>query len=398
MEATQVIGTIGEDEPKTHSQPIPVVYMIDHLYAVDGGGEQALLKILRHLPRDRFSPSVVTFIAKDRSLELLHELRCPTHVYPMRRTYDWNGLKAAIRVRSLLRSEQVRIVHTFFETSNTWGGLITKLSGPMLVSSRRDMGILKRAKHRAAYRLINKLSDGVQVVSGQLRRICVETDRLPPDRVFTGYNGVDIDRIDGTETSSAQRSEFGLCGASHVVCTVASIRAVKGLDTFVQAAAIVHRELPSARFVIAGACQDPNYLRELQQMITALRLQNHVCFLGSVNEVFSLLKLSDVFCMLSRSEGFSNALLEAMACSLPCVATSVGGTPEVLKNGENGFLIPPEDPRKAASRILTLLQSPTVASRIGKAARKTVETHFTSQLMVTHLVQLYERLLSSEVR
>ena len=72
MEATQVIGTIGEDEPKTHSQPIPVVYMIDHLYAVDGGGEQALLKILRHLPRDRFSPSVVTFIAKDRSLELLH--------------------------------------------------------------------------------------------------------------------------------------------------------------------------------------------------------------------------------------------------------------------------------------------------------------------------------------
>ena len=74
--------------------PVRVTYIIDHLHNISAGGEQALLRIIRHLPRDRFTPSVVTFKVKPRSVQILQELECPLHVFPIQRTYDWAGMKA----------------------------------------------------------------------------------------------------------------------------------------------------------------------------------------------------------------------------------------------------------------------------------------------------------------
>lgn len=374
--------------------PASIMYMIDHLYNIAGGGEQALFRTIRHLPRDRFLPSVVTFSVKPRSVEILRDLQCPLYLFPMQRTYDWNGLSVALRVQQLFRLQKPSIVHTFFETSNTWGGLITKLSfGPLLVSSRRDMGILRSTKHRIAYSLINKLSDGVQVVSERIRRVCIESEKISPQKVFTVHNGIEMDNIDRAKVSGALEQRLGFARASHVITTVASIRRVKGLDTFLRAAAIVRHEFPSVLFVIAGWRNEPFYFEQLQRLVNDLGITENVVFLDELDEVFSLLKLSDVFCLLSLSEGFSNALLEAMASRLPCVATNVGGNPEAIEDGRNGFLVPPKDPESAAQRIIWLLRNPELAARMGCAARKTVEERFTSEIMIGELVCLYDHVL-----
>jgi glycosyltransferase involved in cell wall biosynthesis len=116
-------------------------------------------------------------------------------------------------------------------------------------------------------------------------------------------------------------------------------------------------------------------------------------FLGPSRDVFSALKQSDIFCLLSRNEGFSNAVLEAMACGLPCVVTDVGGNREAISEGQTGFLVPSEDAEAAAARILTLIENPECAKQMGQRGRATVQEKFTTDAMVTRLVSLYHGLL-----
>jgi glycosyltransferase involved in cell wall biosynthesis len=392
--AAEADPTLSDGGSERRFPPARVTYMIDHLYSVEGGGEQALLRIIRHLPRNRFRPSVVTFNVKPRTAEILRELDCPLSVFPVRHTYDWDGLHTALRIRRFLRAQKPDIVHTFFESSNTWGGLITKLSfGPLLVSSRRDMGILRSSKHRIAYKLVNILSDGVLAVSREVRRMCVETEGINPDKVFTVYNGIDTAKVDSVASDSLTRLKYGLENASHIVTTVANIREVKGLDTLLRTADIVRRKFPSVLFVIVGWPNERLYFNELQRLTKDLGLECNVRFLGPVEDVFSLLKISDVFCLPSRSEGFSNALLEAMACELPCVATRVGGNPEAITDGEDGFLVPSENPEAAARQVGELLEKPGYAKGMGRNARKTVESKFTAKIMIEQLTTLYDNLL-----
>jgi glycosyltransferase involved in cell wall biosynthesis len=378
--------------------PVYVTYIIDHLCNIEAGGEQALLRIIRHLPRSRFQPAVVTFNVKPRSVRILQELECPLHVFPVQRTYDWAGLKTAWRIRRLLAAKSPGIVHTFFETSNIWGGLIAKLSfGPLLVSSRRDMGVLRSTKHRLAYKVVNRLADRVLAVSQEVSRFCIECERIRPDKVTTVYNGVDLARVDRAEDSGSFRKNLELDKASHLVTTLANIRRIKGLDVFIKAAAIVRSRFKSAVFVIAGWPNEPQYFTELQRLVADLGLQSNVRFLGEVENVFPLLKQSDVFCLLSRSEGFSNALLEAMACRLPCVATRIGGNTEAIDDGSNGYLVPAEDTQAAAERITLLLESPERGFQIGQAARRTVEAKFTVEDMIAQLIRTYCDLLNPQI-
>jgi glycosyltransferase involved in cell wall biosynthesis len=376
--------------------PVRVVYMVDSLREPQGGGEQALLRTIRHLPRDRFQPSVVTFSLIPRVREILRELECPLYLFPMQRTYDWTGLNAALRISRLFRTIKPDIVHTLFESSNTWGGLVTKLSvGALLVSSRRDMGILRSTKHKIAYTLVDKLADGVHVVSEELRRRCIDIEHVRPEKVFTVHNGVDLSLIDSAVGGYQLKRSLGLNRASHVVATVANIRKVKGIDTLLETADIVRRKFSSVMFAIVGSSNEPRHFRELQRFIKDRGLESNVRFLGPLEDVFPFLKLADVFCLLSRSEGFSNALLEAMACRLPCVVTRLGGNAEAIADGENGFLVPTDDPSAAAARITNLLQEREYAWEVGQKARRTVESRFGVEMMVDQLTFVYDSLLKS---
>jgi len=103
--------------------------------------------------------------------------------------------------------------------------------------------------------------------------------------------------------------------------------------------------------------------------------------------------MADVFCLPSRSEGLSNALLEAMACGLPCVATDVGGNSQVVADGENGFLVPSEQPQLLAEKLVQLLQDAALRKRMGQCSRQIVQDRYTVQHMVERLAGLYDELL-----
>jgi L-malate glycosyltransferase len=384
-EASSQALAIGDAKARPH-----VLFLIDHLMAL-GGGETNLLKVVELMPPELIRCSIATFRIKP---EIRQSIPVPVYVFPWKRFFHLDAWKAVIALRKLIRTEKVDIVQTYFETSNLWGGLVAKLSGALLLSSRRDMGILRKSRYALAYRIVNRLSDRVLAVSEEVKRFCIDADRIDPNKVSVVYNGVDLKQIAAENSDDNPFADADWAGASHVITCLANIRRVKGIDTLIQTAQRVCRELPDAVFVIAGSLYERDYSEEMQSMIRRLGLEKNVKLLGFVGDPVPLLKMSDAFCLLSRSEGFCNALLEAMACGVPSVVTRVGGNPEAITDGENGFLAPVEDDAIAAERLLTLLRDPEQGARIGESGRKSVQTRFSAEGMIQKLIGVYRDLLA----
>ena len=370
------------------NQLIHVLYVIDQLCEA-GGAERLLLKMIRLLPKDRFRCSVITFKMR-ADLEAFHNFPCEIHVFPIQRTWDLQAVRTACKLAAFIRSQKVSVVHTFFETSDLWAGTIARLfSRCALISSRRDMGILRAPKHRIAYRLVNRLFHEVHAVSDSVRQHCIAEGGLDARRAITVYNGVSVPK----RRSGRLPQRCLLPEGRKIITAVGHVRSVKGYDVLIRAATLVLEKEPDVLFVIAGDNHDPDHYQELQRMVAERRIEKNVLFLGAVEDVPGVLRESDVFVLPSRSEGLSNALLEAMALELPCVATTVGGNAEVVDDEKSGYLVPSEDAPALAGGLLKLLGDPHEAARMGRRGREIVEAVFSEQAMIDKLVRSYERVL-----
>jgi glycosyltransferase involved in cell wall biosynthesis len=377
-----------EEHSRTH-----VLFVIDQL-CESGGAERMLLNTIRLLPPERYRCSLITFKI-DASLELFRNLPCPHQVFPLRKTYDWNALQTALKLREFIETENVQIVHTFHETSDLWAGVISKLGRhrPALVSSRRDMGILRSPKHRVGYRMLSSLFDLVLTVSEKVRVFCIQQDHLSPEKVVTLYNGLELENIPDAAERRNLREALHVDPAVPIIVTVGHIRQVKGIDVLVETAAKVTRKFPNVLFLVIGRNCDPGHFQSIDARISELGIQKNVLFMGESEKILSLIQACDVFFLPSRSEGFSNALIEAMACCLPCVATRVGGNDEAVQEGSSGYIVENEDAQAAAEALETLLREPLKAKAMGAAGRRIVEQRFTASVMIHKLMECYGGLL-----
>jgi glycosyltransferase involved in cell wall biosynthesis len=366
------------------SRPIGVLYVIDELRQL-GGAERNLLRMLQHLPGDRFRPYVLTFHFNE-AVEAFRAIPCPIVVYPVHNLYSLNPVRYAPRLLEWIRQEQIRIVHTFFETADLWAGVVAHVGARVrLVSGRRDLGIQRNWRLNVLYRLLGGIFDQVQAVSDQVRDYVIQTDRLDPARVVTVPNSIELDRIPQNANERMENRP--------VITTVANIRHVKGIDVLVRTAAQVVKAHPEALFVVAGRVIENEYYARLTRLAAELGIAGNVRFLGELDDPLPLLARSDVFFLPSRSEGMSNALLEAMASSLPSVATAVGGNCQLIQDDQTGFLVPSEDVGAAAGRIIQLLDEPEHARHLGHAARRLVEEQYSVEAVMRLLVRQYEALL-----
>jgi glycosyltransferase involved in cell wall biosynthesis len=364
-----------------------ILFVVDQFGKTLGGGERIVLKIAALLPNYGYRASILTFSAHPESAALKSP-PCPIYLLPLQRTYDLTALRAALEFRAFLKEHRIQIVHTFFESSDLWAGLVTKtMSKAKLVWARRDMGILRTRKHQVAYRLMAGMPDAVFAVSEQVRQHSIEVDRVDPAHVQTIYNGLNLEDWNTAPRPAKAQGEF-------LVTTVGNIRRVKGHDVFIKAAAAIVPHFPKVSFSIAGDVLEPGYFTELQDLVQDLNLANHVRFEGGVTNLRQYLAAADVFVLPSRSEGFSNAIVEAMAASLPVVATNVGGNAEAVNDGISGFLVPADDPDALSAAILRLLSDPSQARAMGAAGRSLVAERFTVEAMMNRTASAYSNLLS----
>lgn len=381
----QLIASAGETE--RDSRLPHVLLAVDQLTRTLGGGERVLLRLAALLPRHGFRASILTLAADPDSPAFAGTPPCPIYVLPLSRTYGADAMIAAIRLRHFLLEQNVRLVQTFFESSDLWIGPVAKLLAETpLIWSRRDMGILRGSKHHVAYRLMAKLPDAVLAVSEQVRQYSIEVDGIPANRVETLYNGLDL----ASWFSSGKERNLSV---APVIKTVGNIRRVKGHDLFVRAAALVAQRFPEARFSIGGGVLEPEFYQEIEQLARSLQIEDRVTFEGPVADLHSYLADATVFVLPSRSEGFSNAIVEAMAAGLPVVATDVGGNAEAVQDGVTGHIVPPENPQALASAICEVVGDPNRAKAMGEAGRERVSEKFTTEAMMKQLVAVYHRVL-----
>jgi L-malate glycosyltransferase len=365
-----------------------VLLVLDQIPKTLGGGERIVLKLAAALPQYGFRVSILTFSVHPQSSGI-ESPPCPIYVLPLRRTYDFKALKAAFDLRQFIDVQEIQIVQTFFESADLWAGFVTKaMSRAKLIWSRRDMGILRDRKHKVAYRLLARAPDAVFAVSEEVRRHCIDVDRIDSSRVKTVHNGLDIAAWENISRPPKLPGGF-------FVATVGNIRRVKGHDVFVKAAGLIAPLFPKVTFSVAGDILEPDYFAELQTLVRELRLTDRFHFDGGVTDLNRYLSAADIFVLPSRSEGFSNAIVEAMAASLPVVATRVGGNAEAVKEGITGLLVPPDDPEALSAAITHLLADPVQAKAMGVEGKNVASRNFTTEAMVTKIVETYEKLLNT---
>lgn len=374
------------------SRRITILYLVDQLTEL-GGGERMLLQIARSLPQERFRVLIATFRGQEDPF--VWTLGCDLHILPMARTFSWHGLNTARKLRRLIRASKVDLVHTFFETADIFGSVVARLSGvKAIVSSRRDMGILRSPKHDRVYRLISPLYGRVVAVSDEVRAEMIRRDRLNPTKVITIHNGLDLARFTLPHPGRRIRCELGIPDAVPLVSTIANIQPWKGLDVFVRCAAEVIRTAPGTHFVVAGAPSDSELAADLKALAASLGIGAQLHWIGSVERPEDLLAESTVFCLLSHTEGFPNVILEAMAAGIPVVGTRVGGTPAALEHGVTGWLVDAGDWSGAAQRVLELLADMALRTSMGNAGRARVAACFTQETMMANYIQVYESVLA----
>ena len=241
---------------------------------------------------------------------------------------------------------------------------------------------MERRYLRAANRII--------AVSHYELQECLKNGIVPNAKAVVIHNGVSLSRVEAGAEVGRRREDLGLTENDLVVGTVSRLEAAKGMEWWIRAAALVAVEEPRARFVIVGEGPEAGKLRALT---AELGLIGRVIWMGRCTGV-EYLHLFDVFALSSLYEGFSIAILEAMASRLPVVATRVGGNPEAVKEGETGLLVPTCDAPALAGALLSLLREKAQRRAMGERARDRVEREFTEETMLGKVAALYEELLA----
>jgi len=369
-----------------------VLFLIDQLTEL-GGAERMMFELASSLMEHGYRVSIVTF--RTGVSQEAQSLADEIIVLPIVSCLSVQGLRSVLNLSRLMVKRDVCLVQTYFESADLIGYIASRLAGIRNVcSSRRDMGILRSKKHNLLYRILSPLYRQVLAVSHCVARQHQQLDRINSRRLTVIHNGVSLERYDGSLDRQHILSQYGLHTDQLLITTVANVNPWKGLDIFLRAAALVHTQDPRATFVIAGDWTDVQHLEELRALAEISGISGCIHFLGRVEDVPSLLRVSDVFALLSRSEGFPNCVVEAMAASLPVVATDVGGTSEALLDGVTGYLVANEDYQAAANHLLSLLADGELRQSMGARGRQLVEEQFSKQTMVKRHMEVYDAILA----
>ena len=295
------------------------------------------------------------------------------------------------QIARLAAQRRVSLLHCHQYSPFVYGRL-AKYWQPQLKLVYTEHGRLSDAppswKRQLVNPLLSRFDGPIVAVSGELRQYLIDS-RFPRKRVAVIHNGIDAAELPAPGDRRRARAKLDLDDDALVVATVARLDPVKDFQSLLEAFALVRQVVPRARLLVVG---DGSERAELETRAARPDLAGAVNFLGLRSDVRAILPAADLYVNSSISEGVSITILEAMAAGVPVVATSAGGTPEVLAEGGAGVLVPVRNPFRLAQAIIALAADPAARARLATLGRRRVESSFTIQRMVAEYAQLYHRL------
>ena len=302
--------------------------------------------------------------------------------------------RALGRLVRIYRAEAPDIVHAYLAAANVLGPVAARLAGvPRVIVSKRSGTFYQDAFPllRHMERIGSLLADVVMVNSDAVRREVERTEQHREGKFRRIYNGVGQIPPWTPEEIASFRAREGLPPRAPVTVCVSNFFGYKGHDDLVAALAINAEEFPEATYVLIG--RDAGSLEATLALAGNLGVLPRLRFAGPRSDVPDFLRAADLFVHPSHQEGFSNAILEAMAAGLPVVACDVGGNPEAVVDGETGRLVPPRNPDRLAAGLGELLRDEGKRRAMGDAGRRRAEERFSLEQMVSEVEAMYESLV-----
>ncbi len=293
----------------------------------------------------------------------------------------WLSWKALLPV---LRENKFDIVHAHTRIAQVLARLLERFHGIPAVTTCH--GFFKPNLGRRLWPCWGRIAIAVSPAVAEHLQIA---HRLPSNRIACIPNGIDTTGFDKHFTPEellSLRSKLGIPPNDRVIGTVARLSTVKGLPYLLEAVALLSKTFPTIHCLIVG---DGNQRQYLELISHRLDIAKHVTFAGAVQDTAPYLALMEVFVMSSLMEGLGLAILEAFAAGKPVVATRVGGIVNVVRDRENGILVPPGSGRDIAIATDILLSDKTLAQSLANGGRKTVENQFSLERMAGNIEKLY---------
>jgi glycosyltransferase involved in cell wall biosynthesis len=376
---------------------VKITYVLPNVES--GGTERHVLSLARRIDRSGFSLSLIT-TAGGGSLYPEFSAHLPVTILGDAarsrrfRKGPAEHLRTVATLSRLLLRERPDIVHAYLPAANVIGPLAARLSGvPRVIVSKRAM-----AEYKVHYPLLrrveplgNRLADVILVNSDAVRRDVERTEGHWAGKFRKIYNGVAPIEPWAPDEAMAFRRREGIPADALVALCVSNFYPYKGHEELVEAAARIAPAFRNVIFLMVG--RDAGAMEATRARVRERGIEGSVRFVGSRTDVPDLLRASDLFVHPSREEGFSNAILEAMAAGLPVVACDVGGNPEAVVDGETGRLVPPRDPERFAGAMGELIADESKRKNFGEAGLRRCAERFTLDRMVGEMESLYESLV-----
>jgi len=376
--------------------PIRLAYLVDSMEV--GGSELNAIRTLERLDRSRFTLSVVHMGASGPLTPRYEALGVSRSFISFRSFKHPSAFRAGASLARTLRRENVDILHCHDVYSNILGvpwGRIARV--PAVIASKRWQSLtpifsrpvpLLEGGNRLAMRWATRVLANGDMVARSLR----EADGIRPDRIQIIPNFLDEEAFqDYPEQLRLDRlAETGIPRGATVAGIVARLWPVKDQATMLHAAASLAADFPSLHVLLIGEGPSRD---ELRRLTGELGLISRVHFAGRLANRPNPHGLLDISVLPSLSEGFPNAVIEAMAAGKPVVASEVGGVPEAVVHGSTGFLVPPQDSAALAERLATLLRDPALARAQGERGRQRAKALYSAQPVLKGLMDWYASLL-----
>jgi glycosyltransferase involved in cell wall biosynthesis len=353
------------------------------------GPGKTILNTYRTLDKDRFSLTLgvpVSGSERNAFIDRARELSIPVLPIPTRGPID---LRAIVRLAKEIKRQHVDIVQSHDFQTRRLAVPAAALAGVTHVTSVHGwIGNTRKERFGRPLDLaLIRRADHVVTVSGRLFDQVLEA-RVPSERVTLLRNAVLLDDYSASETRASARADLALPLDAEIVSIVGRLSPEKGHVRFLEMARRVVADRPAAHFLIVG---EGRLRGVLEHQVAEMGLKERVSFLGLRTDMHRIYAATDVVALCSSTEGLPNVILEAFAYAKPVVATRVGGVPEVVTDGHDGFIVT-EDANAIADAVLRILRSATLANELGRRGRVTIESRFEFRQRTAALETLYESL------
>lgn len=342
-----------------------ILYVIGQLRR--GGAEQQLYYLLKYL---KSSGAVVSMERSNPATywdDPIRELGYTVHEIDRRRTGDFDRLRSLIHI---IRMEKPDFVHLYADTpAGIYGRLACIITRtPCIVGERRHPSADPYWYEQLKAKWLNRHVAAVVANAHSSRDYLVKLQGVPENKAHFIPNGIELDRFQKPLENARALLPADWQDAV-VITTVASLLPKKAPEVFLKVAHRVIEQHEQARFLHVG--RGP-LLESMQILAKQMGIKDRVCFLGERYDVPELLHASDIFLLTSKNEGTPNAVMEAMAVGLPCIATNTGDTASLVKHGNSGIITPVGDVDALANAVSQLITSPDQRRQMGLTGTKII--------------------------